>query len=169
MRAAAAGGEVGSAHQRSASLTSKFLNAALSVQALQAFDDGVQPAGHDLLQWIILVDAVVGAAVLREIIRADAFIAVARADHGLASLRALGVLLLHEMIAQTREQDASGAVAIFVLAALVTHADRDARGFVLELDGARDLVDVLAARTACTAHMFDHVLVPVDLDVKIFG
>src|SRR5262249_4160447 len=62
------------------------------VEVAQAADQLVEVAGHDGVQLVeVQVDAVVGDAVLREVVGADALTAVARADQGAPLLGPLPV------------------------------------------------------------------------------
>src|SRR5262245_53262096 len=114
-----------------------------------------------------VLDAVVGRAVLREVVGADLRAAVAAADHALARRRALRVDLALEVVEEARREDLPRAGAVLVLALLVLHVDADAGRQVREADRALGLVHLLAAGAARAHLVLAHVLVPVDLDVDL--
>src|SRR3954447_10345928 len=78
---------------------SQTLQPLLLVQLQQCLDQRIEMPLHDLVEIEILLpaafaaQAVIGAAVLRKIIRADALAAVAAAHHQLSRARLLRVLL----------------------------------------------------------------------------
>src|SRR3546814_6250594 len=75
-----------------------------------------------------LVDAVIGDAALREIVGADAFRAVARADHRAARARAFGVQALAFGLVEPGAQDAERLGLVLVLRFLVLLDDDEAGG-----------------------------------------
>jgi hypothetical protein len=90
---------------------------------------------------------VVGEAILREVIGADAVTAVARADKRASLLRPLLVEFLLLSLVQPAAEDAEGALVVLVLAPLVLTFDFQLfRGVLLvpQTDSALRLVDVLS-------------------------
>ena len=103
-------------------------------------------------------DAVVGAAVLREIVGADLLAAVPGA-HLPLPLGVDGVLLFLLLLGQqAAAQDLQGLILVLELAALVLALHHHAGGNVRHPDGAGRLVDVLAARTGGTEGVDAQVL-----------
>lgn len=86
-----------SRHQRARAPTqSEALQAQLPVVGLKGNNQLVQIAVEDGLQTVqVQPDAMVRAAVLREVVRANPIRAVPRADHRLAGLVALGSIARH--------------------------------------------------------------------------
>src|SRR5262249_41024896 len=126
--------------------------ALLLVVVAQGADDLGEVAGDDGVELVqVQVDAVVGDAVLREVVGADALAAVARAYHRLARLGPLAVQPLLLALEDAAAEDAHRPVVVLVLAALVLALDLDLVGgaaLVPDADGALGLVDVLAAGAA---------------------
>src|SRR5262249_6389566 len=96
----------------------------------------------------VFVQAVIGTAVLGEVVGTDALVAIARADHGLACRVALGPLHFLIVCLHPAGHDPAGLGTVLVLAALVAHRDRQPRGDVLELARGANLIAVLPARAA---------------------
>src|SRR5712692_3472425 len=91
----------------------------LLIEILQWLDQFADVAGHDGVELVkSQIDAVIGDAVLREVVGADAIAAVAGADEGAALFGPFLVqfLLLH--FVQPAAKDAHGPLSILVLAAL---------------------------------------------------
>src|SRR2546427_457192 len=127
-----------------------------------AVDDGIELIKRQ-------VDAVIGEAVLREIVGADTFAAVARADLALALVGADFVKLLLLALEEPAAEDAHGPLEVFVLAALVLALDFHFLGgaaLVPDADGAFGLVDVLAPGAAGPHPLpFDFRVLDLDLDL----
>ena len=98
------------------------------------------------------VDAVVGDAVLREIIGPDAFRAVAGTDHVLAGVGADLAFLGAGHVEQAGAQHAEGFLAVAELGAFVGAIDHESGRLVDDLDGGFRLVDVLAAGAGGAGH-----------------
>ena len=138
--------------------------AEFDVAGLEGVDDLVELAFHDRVEGVEgQVDAVVGQAVLREIVGADALGAVAGADLRLAFGGQLVVLLLALEGQQPGAEDAHGLVVVAVLRALVLAGDDQARRQVGQAHGGLGLVDLLAAR-AGRAEVVDAQLLGRDDD-----
>ena len=91
----------------------------------------------------------IGHAILREIVGADALRTVAGADLTFAVSGDGGTLLFHLGLVQPRTQHRQRFLLVLVLAALVlTLYDRVGRD-MRHADGRGGLVDVLTARTGC--------------------
>ena len=71
---------------------------------------------------------------------------------------ALGSALVLVAFVEPAAQNAPGLGPVLVLALLVLHADGDAGRDVFESDGAADLIDILPAGTARSAHVLDHII-----------
>ena len=113
-------------------------------------------------------DAVVGHAVLREVVGADLLRALARRHHAAAG-RGLGRVLSFALeIHQAASEDLERLRLVLQLRALVLALDEEAAGLVDDLDGAVGGVDALAARPAARGDADLEVLV-VDLDVDLVG
>src|SRR5262245_47486159 len=94
------------------------------------------------------IDPVVGHAVLREVIGADAFGAVAGADQALALGRTLGPLLLDHGVVDAHADHSPAVGLVLVLAAFGAALGDDAGGDVCEPHAALRLVLVLPAGAA---------------------
>src|SRR5581483_10600308 len=109
----------------------------------------------------------VGDAVLREIVGADAFTAVAGADQRPPLLGSFAVQFLLLQFVDAAAQDTHGAFVVFVLAAfiLALHFQLIRRtALVPDAHGALGFVDVLAAGAAgAHAFPFDVLLADIDL------
>ena len=85
----------------------------------QGVEQRAEVALHHLVEVVGgVADAVVGEAVLREVVRADALAAVAGADLGLAVGGAVGQSPGLEVVEDAGREDPQGAVAVAVLALL---------------------------------------------------
>src|SRR6202011_1753854 len=115
---------------------------------LQLHDQLLHVAVEDHLDVLeVLVDAVVGDAVLRVVVRADLLAAVAGADLALAQRR-FGFFALAALVGgELRAQHVHRARAVLQLRALLAARHHDAAGFVRDADRRLGLVDVLTART----------------------
>ena len=113
-------------------------------------------------------DAVVGDTVLREVVGADFFAAIAAADHRFALFRESFLLLLHLDFIQTGAQDAHTFLAILDLGFFVLAADHCVGGNVGDAHGRVGCVDGLAAR-AGRAKRIDAQVFGFDLDVDILS
>src|SRR5713101_3195163 len=113
------------------------------------------------------VDAMVGDAGLREVVSANSFRAVARADHRTARLCDLRVLLRVGSLEQPRPQDLERARLVLVLRLLVPaynhHPARDMRN----PHGRVRRVDALAAGPRRTHYVDPKVLLLVDIDLDL--
>src|SRR5579884_3758539 len=109
----------------------------------------------------------IGDAVLREIVGADAFAAVAGADQCASLLRPFAVQFLLLQFVDAAAQDTHGPFVVFVLAAfiLALHFQLIRRAaFVPDAHGTLGFVDVLAAGAAgAHAFPFDVLLAYLDL------
>lgn len=79
------------------------------------------------------------------------------------------MLLLAFELVEASEEEPTGPFAVLLLALALLHTDDDAGGFVLDLDGGGDLVDVLAAGALAGGGEFLDVILPVDLDGDFGG
>ena len=132
-------------------------------------DDRLQVAVEHLVEVVGLVaGAVVGDAVLREVVGADPLGAVDGADLAAARLARLGVGLVLGGGEQPGPQDAQRLLLVLQLALLVLAADHDAGRDVGDPDGRVGGVDALAAGAAA-AEDVDAQVVLVDLDVDVLG
>ena len=114
------------------------------------------------------IDAVIGQAVLRKVVRADSFAAVTRSDQ-CATLG--GSFLVQRRLPgfhQPAAEDAHRLGLVLVLALLILNADDDAARDVSDADGRLDLVDLLSAGPA-GAHGVDLQVFVADLDVDVGG
>src|SRR5690606_8228629 len=111
-------------------------------------DQFVQPRAFEHFVELVQrqADAVVGHPALREVVGADAFGAVAAADHRLARLGFGALGLLAPLFEQSRAQHLHRLGAVLVLAALVLHRDDDPRRDVSDANSGVGRVDVLTAR-----------------------
>jgi hypothetical protein len=126
-------------------------------------------AFHDLRQLVEReVDAVIADATLREIVGADAFGPVARADLAAARGGARRIKLLALMVVQPGAQHGHRLGAIAVLRAVLLHHHHDASRQVGQADRGFGLVDVLAAGAA-GAQGVDPEVAVVDRDVDLLG
>src|SRR5690606_15039575 len=99
-------------------------------------DDLVEVAGQYFLQLVKReVDPMVGDAALREVVGADSFGAISRADEKLPLLRLFGLAPRQFGVQQLRLQKRHGAGAVLVLRALILAFDDDAAWQVGEPDG----------------------------------
>src|SRR5260221_14062766 len=109
----------------------------------------------------------IGAAVLGEVVGADALGSIAAAHHGFSGAHLGGVLFgLFRFIKRCAEQ-CPGAFFVLGLTFVFGHLESRAGGFVQELPAGFDFVDVLAARAAAAAAGFFDVF-GVDLDLHVF-
>ncbi len=138
---------------------------------MQGVGDRLQVAGDDLVELVERqVDAVVGHAVLREVVGADPLAAVAGADEALALGGPLGLLLLQLGIVEAGLQHAERLGLVLVLALFVLALDDDAGLEVREPDGRGGLVDVLAAGAAGAEGVVAVVVgLEIDFDVLRLG
>src|ERR1700736_6335634 len=90
-------------------------------------------------------DAMVGDAILREVVGADFFAAVAGTDHGLALFGQSFLLLLHFELVEPRAQNAHPLFAVLDLRFLVLATDYGVRGNMRDADRRVRRVDGLAA------------------------
>src|SRR5262245_61869899 len=143
-----------------------------AVEVLEGLHDVVQMAGDDTVQLVQRqVDAVVGDAVLREVVRADALGAIAGADQGAALLGTFFVQRLLPALIQPAAQDAHRPLEILVLAALVLALDFHLFGssaLVPDADGGFRLVDVLPAGAA-RPHALPLDVLILHLDLHFVG
>ena len=113
-------------------------------------------------------DAVVGDAVLREIVSPDFFAAIARTHHRLAFLGQRVLLLLHLHLVQPRAQYAHPFLAVLDLRFLILAAHYGVGRNVGNAHRGISRVDRLPARTGRTERVNAQVF-GLDLDVHIFG
>ena len=106
-----------------------------------------------------VVDAVVGDAVLRKVVSADFFGAVASANERFTRIRGGGHFFGLFLFEKTGTQDGHGFDAVLLLGAFVLHSNHDAGWQVCDADGRIGGIDALTAMTART----------VDVDAEIFG
>ena len=148
----------------------------LLVQFQKRVHEGIELALHDLIEVEILfpaafaAQAVVGAAVLGEIVGADALAAVAAAHHGLAGAGHGGVLLGLLGFIKRGPKQGPGAFLVLGLALVLGHFELQAGGFVENSPAGFDFVDVLPAGAAASAaEFFDVFRIDFDFHVGHFG
>src|ERR1043165_606742 len=130
-------------------------------------DDYVEIPVHHLGEVVHRqADAVVRHAVLREVVRADLFRAVAAADHTFARRRELGLALLALDVVEARLQHLQRLRAVLDLRLLVLAGDDDAGREVGHAHGGVGRVDRLAAGTR-GAERVDAQIFLGDLDVDV--
>src|SRR5262249_5220719 len=96
----------------------------LLVEILEGLDDVLHVARHDRVELVKRqIDAMIGRAILRVIIGADALAAVARADEGAAFFGALIMERLLLALVKPAAQDTHGAIVVLVLAPFVLTFD----------------------------------------------
>ena len=104
------------------------LSLQFAVVSGERFDDRVQLAVHHEIQLMQREpDAVIGDAILREVVGADLLAAVARAHHAAALGAQRGLLLLQLHLVEPRTQHALGLGAILDLRFFVLAGDHQAR------------------------------------------
>ena len=101
----------------------------------------------------------VGQAVLREVVSADAFTAIAASHHFAPHSGNLVLLAFHLRFKQTRTQNFHGFRLVFQLAFFVLTADDEARGNVCDADGGIGRIHALPARSAAAEHVDPQILV----------
>ena len=135
----------------------------------QGVDGGLEHAFHDHVELVVgEADAVVGEAVLGEVVGADFFAAVAGAYllfavFGLELVDAFGFYFV-----ETGAEDSHALFSIFDLRFFVLAGDDSVGGDVRDADGGVGGVDGLAAR-AGGAEGVDAEVFGFDLDVDFFG
>src|SRR5882762_1400311 len=135
----------------------------------QRFDNGLQLTVHHFGELVDReADAVVGDAVLREVVGADLFTAVARADHGFAFLRQSFLLPLHFDFVEAGTQDSHAFFAVLDLRLFVLAADDRVGGDVRDAHGGIGRVHRLSTG-AGGAKGVDAQVFRFDFDVDIFG
>src|SRR5690606_22399756 len=128
-------------------------------------DDGLEGAVHHLVEVVRLEPrAVVGDAVLGEVVRADPLGAVHAADLALARVGGLRRELLLLLREQAGAQHAHGGLAVLQLRLLVLHRHDDAGRQVRDAHGRVGRVDRLPARARRAVHV-DLEVVRVDLQL----
>src|SRR5690606_17694709 len=136
-----------------------------AVLADERLDHVVELALENLIELVQRqVDAVVGDASLREVVRANALRAVAGADEAPAARGGFALAFLDLGIAQLRREQRQRARFVLVLRALVLALDDDAGRQMRDAHGGVRLVDVLTARSR-RAKRVDAQIVRIDLDV----
>src|SRR5580658_10198677 len=137
----------------------------------ERFDDTVQLAvdeGGKIVQ--SQFNAMIGHAILRKVVGANAFVAFAGADLFLAPSRVLGVLLGNFDFQETRAQDGHGLDFVFLLRTLVGAADDHAGGFVNDLHGGVGSIDALTALAGGAADVdFNFFRLDGDIDFLRLG
>ena len=126
--------------------------AVLLVQFQECIQKWVEVAGYDFVEVEVLfaasfaAEAVIGAAVLRKVVGADALGAVARAHHGFAGV-GLGIVqfLALGFIKRGAEQR-PGALLILPLAFHFRYLESQPRGLVANEPAGFDFIDVLPGR-----------------------
>src|SRR5579871_63272 len=135
----------------------------------QRIDDGLEFAIHHLDQLVERkANAVIGYAVLRKVVRADLFAAIAAANHGLAFFCQGLLLLFHFDFVETRAQDAHGLFTILDLRLLVLAAYDRVRRQVRDSYCRVGGIHRLATRSRGTKRI-DPNIFKLDLDVYILG
>ena len=135
----------------------------------QRFDEFIEVAFDEVGEVVERqLDAVVGDAVLREIVGADFFAAFARADLVFADGGVFGVFLGDLAFEQARAQHGQGARPVFYLRAFVGAAHDESAGLVNDLHGGVGGVHALTALAGRAADV-DLDLVGLDLDVHLLG
>src|SRR5699024_2821087 len=128
-------------------------------------DQGVQVAVEHVVQVVgLITGAVIGDAVLGEVVGTDPFAAVHRAHLGAAHLGHLGLGFLLLFGPQPRAQYAHGLFPVLQLGLLVLHRDHDAGGLVGDPHGRVGGIHALPARSGGTVDV-DAQIVRRDLDL----
>src|SRR4051794_1646278 len=96
----------------------------------------------------------IGAAVLGEVVGADALRSVAAAHHGFAVAGDLGVLFGALRFVERRTQQSPGAFLVLRLRFVLGHFKLKTGWFVQQSPARLDFVDVLPARAAASAAAF---------------
>src|SRR5919201_3261408 len=111
-------------------------------------DKLVELAVHDAIDLVEReVDAVVGDAALRKVVRADALGAIARADERFSRRGGLCLLLAQLLVANACREHPQRLLAVFVLRARILAFDHDVGRQMRDANRRFGLVDVLAAST----------------------
>ena len=135
----------------------------------QRVEDGVQPAFHHHVQLMQRqADAVIGDAVLREVVGADLLAAVAGAHHAAALRAERRLLLLQFDFVQPGTQHALGFGAILDLRFFVLAGDDQPRGQVRDAHRRIRRVDRLPARTG-RAERIDADVLGIQLHFHFVG
>src|SRR5207253_1933594 len=113
-----------------------------------------------------VMDAMVGDAVLREVVRANLGRAVSRADLGSALAGAGGFLFGDHLVEQAGAQHLERLDLVLQLTLLVLALDHETRGQVRDAHGAVGRVDALAAGSLGAEHVDPEVLL-FDLHVDL--
>ena len=130
---------------------------------------GLQIACDDLIQFIkSQVDAMVGEAVLWEIIGTNSFASVPRSDEAHAFFGSFLPFGFAFGFVQACFQDTDRFGQVLVLALFILALDDDAGFEVGQADGGFGFVDVLAAR-AGGAEFIESVILRLKIDFDIFG
>ena len=114
------------------------------------------------------IDAVISDAVLREIVRADLFLAAARSNEAAAVRGITGRFFLLLAFQQTGTEHGHGLLAVLELTPSVLTADNHPGGKVHDLHGGIGRVDALPSVSAGAAHLDAEVIGP-DLDIDFLG
>ena len=106
-----------------------------------------------------VMDAMVGDAVLREIVSADFFAAVAGADERFARLTGVFHFFGFFLFEKAGTEDVHGFDAVLLLAALVLHGDDDAGGQMSDADSGVGGIHTLTTVTTRA----------IDVDAEVLG
>lgn len=115
-----------------------------------------------------IMDAVVGDAVLREVVGANFFATIAGADEGFAGGGGGFHFFLFLAFKEARTEDGHGLDAVLLLGALVLHGNDEAGRQMSNANGGVGGVDALAAVTAGTVNV-DAEVVRVNFEVLLGG
>src|SRR5579859_449421 len=131
----------------------------------QRVDDRVEAAVEDTLEVAGREpDAMIGEAILREIVRADLLAPVARSDLRTPRARGLFLLLSQLRFIEVGAQQLHSAFAVLELRSLLLARDDRACRSVRYANGRLSLVDVLAAGALCAVGV-DLQVGRIDLDL----
>lgn len=107
----------------------------------------------------VVVDTVIGDAVLREVVGADFFAAVPCSDEGFAGVRSVGAVLGNLTLEEAATENRHGLDTVLLLGTLILHGNHDTGRKVGDADGGVGGVDTLAAMATGA----------IDIDAKILG
>ena len=148
---------------------SKFLQPLLPVLASEHLEHFFAGAFlDDLLEIEVLLDTMVGHAVLGKIIGSDSLAPVAGTDLAAAQGLFLFLALALNVVIDPGAQHPHGLCPVLVLRGLILDGDDEAGGEMGEANGRAGAVDLLPARAGCPKEIDPQVSF-LDLDLHLLG